>query len=334
MTERCDDLDLFFDRELEPEARRRFRDHLAVCARCQNRAARPDARSAVAAPCRRAPRSPSSRRARCASPPPSTAARRRDCPTCQARRPRAHRAHRFPITGYAIVATPSRPPLRCCWMMCGSRRRTAHRCAAWLGCAGARGRAVARQGARRRGPGSRPRRSITTAVQRHARGRRTPSERIGAPRLRRAGRSRRAQHASRRARPERRAHRGRTRADSCRDTVAQLVDRAAVELLQLDTRPTQTLPPPRASRPASAAPRSTLRAARWNKRSRSRRSAGAGRRAGLDETVAAGEPGWADEARAKAGVCGSTSKTASEWNQLPEQRERMVLGGPVLAAAQ
>ncbi len=35
MTERCDDLDLFFDRELETEAAQAFRDHLATCARCQ-----------------------------------------------------------------------------------------------------------------------------------------------------------------------------------------------------------------------------------------------------------------------------------------------------------
>jgi len=35
MTERCDDLDLFFDRELETEASQAFRDHLATCARCQ-----------------------------------------------------------------------------------------------------------------------------------------------------------------------------------------------------------------------------------------------------------------------------------------------------------
>ena len=35
MTERCDDLDLFFDRELETEAAQAFRDHLATCTRCQ-----------------------------------------------------------------------------------------------------------------------------------------------------------------------------------------------------------------------------------------------------------------------------------------------------------
>lgn len=35
MTERCEDLDLFFDRELEPEAEDAFRDHLATCTRCQ-----------------------------------------------------------------------------------------------------------------------------------------------------------------------------------------------------------------------------------------------------------------------------------------------------------
>lgn len=35
MTERCDDLDLFFDRELETEAAQAFRDHLASCGRCQ-----------------------------------------------------------------------------------------------------------------------------------------------------------------------------------------------------------------------------------------------------------------------------------------------------------
>ena len=35
MTERCDDLDLFFDRELETEAAEAFRDHLATCTRCK-----------------------------------------------------------------------------------------------------------------------------------------------------------------------------------------------------------------------------------------------------------------------------------------------------------
>ena len=35
MTERCEDLDLFFDRELEPAAEQAFRDHLATCTRCQ-----------------------------------------------------------------------------------------------------------------------------------------------------------------------------------------------------------------------------------------------------------------------------------------------------------
>lgn len=35
MTERCEDLDLFFDRELEPEAEQAYRDHLATCTRCQ-----------------------------------------------------------------------------------------------------------------------------------------------------------------------------------------------------------------------------------------------------------------------------------------------------------
>lgn len=35
MTERCEDLDLFFDRELEPEAELVYRDHLASCSRCQ-----------------------------------------------------------------------------------------------------------------------------------------------------------------------------------------------------------------------------------------------------------------------------------------------------------
>ncbi|HEX3475532.1 MAG TPA: CHAT domain-containing protein [Kofleriaceae bacterium] len=36
MTERCEDLDLFFDRELEPDAEQAFRDHLATCTRCQD----------------------------------------------------------------------------------------------------------------------------------------------------------------------------------------------------------------------------------------------------------------------------------------------------------
>jgi hypothetical protein len=36
VTERCEDLDLFFDRELEPEAEQAFRDHLATCTRCQD----------------------------------------------------------------------------------------------------------------------------------------------------------------------------------------------------------------------------------------------------------------------------------------------------------
>ena len=36
MTERCEDLDLFFDRELGAEAAQVFRDHLAACARCQD----------------------------------------------------------------------------------------------------------------------------------------------------------------------------------------------------------------------------------------------------------------------------------------------------------
>ena len=35
MTERCEDLDLFFDRELEPAAEQAYRDHLATCTRCQ-----------------------------------------------------------------------------------------------------------------------------------------------------------------------------------------------------------------------------------------------------------------------------------------------------------
>ncbi|HEX8110379.1 MAG TPA: zf-HC2 domain-containing protein, partial [Kofleriaceae bacterium] len=35
MTERCEDLDLFFDRELEPEAEHAYREHLAGCSRCQ-----------------------------------------------------------------------------------------------------------------------------------------------------------------------------------------------------------------------------------------------------------------------------------------------------------
>jgi len=35
MNDRCNDLDLFFDRELEPEAAQAFRIHLATCARCQ-----------------------------------------------------------------------------------------------------------------------------------------------------------------------------------------------------------------------------------------------------------------------------------------------------------
>jgi hypothetical protein len=35
MSERCDDLDQFFDRELGTEAAHAFRDHLATCARCQ-----------------------------------------------------------------------------------------------------------------------------------------------------------------------------------------------------------------------------------------------------------------------------------------------------------
>lgn len=35
MTERCEDLDLFFDRELEPEAEQAYREHLAGCSRCQ-----------------------------------------------------------------------------------------------------------------------------------------------------------------------------------------------------------------------------------------------------------------------------------------------------------
>jgi cellulose synthase operon protein C len=35
VTERCDDLDLFFDRELEPEVEQAYRDHLATCTRCQ-----------------------------------------------------------------------------------------------------------------------------------------------------------------------------------------------------------------------------------------------------------------------------------------------------------
>jgi hypothetical protein len=35
VTERCEDLDLFFDRELEPEAEQAYRDHLATCTRCQ-----------------------------------------------------------------------------------------------------------------------------------------------------------------------------------------------------------------------------------------------------------------------------------------------------------
>jgi hypothetical protein len=36
VTERCEDLDLFFDRELEPGAEQAFRDHLATCSRCQD----------------------------------------------------------------------------------------------------------------------------------------------------------------------------------------------------------------------------------------------------------------------------------------------------------
>jgi hypothetical protein len=35
VTERCEDLDLFFDRELEPEAEQAYREHLAGCSRCQ-----------------------------------------------------------------------------------------------------------------------------------------------------------------------------------------------------------------------------------------------------------------------------------------------------------
>jgi hypothetical protein len=35
VTERCEDLDLFFDRELLPQAEQAYRDHLAGCARCQ-----------------------------------------------------------------------------------------------------------------------------------------------------------------------------------------------------------------------------------------------------------------------------------------------------------
>jgi len=35
MTERCEDLDQFFDRELGAEAAQEFRDHLATCTRCQ-----------------------------------------------------------------------------------------------------------------------------------------------------------------------------------------------------------------------------------------------------------------------------------------------------------
>ena len=35
MTERCEDLDPFFDRELGEEAAQAFRDHLASCARCE-----------------------------------------------------------------------------------------------------------------------------------------------------------------------------------------------------------------------------------------------------------------------------------------------------------
>ena len=36
MTERSEDLDLFFDRELEPEAQQAFCDHLATCTPCQD----------------------------------------------------------------------------------------------------------------------------------------------------------------------------------------------------------------------------------------------------------------------------------------------------------
>jgi CHAT domain-containing protein len=337
MTERCDDLDLFFDGELEAEAAQAFRDHLGACVRCQKALHGRMLEAAVAA----------------ADPGGHTAVE--STPSQVRELVAVPEGEATPPTEPTSTAV-DRGAVRARWQLFGASAAAV--AAAIAVVMAVPGRSEPPQLAERHSP-------APVAAPLALAKERSVEVRFSAPALdhyrpyvvmRAVGAASTEQIedqdlAALKRRGELNtlvgAHAlngnlGSARSNAARlpDTAQSLADRAALELLQPDGA---TDPTGRSTHDAAAARALSLTTealrrdrdlapARWNK-ALALEALGLSLAAArvFDEIAASHEDGWSDEARVKVKrLRDDQQRRADEWSQLQNAADRMVLGGPVL----